>query len=66
MEGTICVWSIPEKKKENTLTLSGHQFISGVFTPTYKYLYISETSGKIWVKIVFYLIKIINKYIFNM
>jgi len=48
VEGTICVWNIPAKKRENILTLSGHQFINGIFTPNYKYIYISEFSGNIW------------------
>ncbi|OUM67475.1 hypothetical protein PIROE2DRAFT_5114, partial [Piromyces sp. E2] len=47
-EGTICVWSINERKKENTLTIPGHLFLCGVFSPKYKYLYISEKDGKIW------------------
>jgi len=50
VEGTICVWNIPDKKKENTLTLPGHQFTSAVFTPNNQYIYITESSGKIWVK----------------
>ncbi|ORY73946.1 WD40 repeat-like protein, partial [Neocallimastix californiae] len=48
VEGTICVWNIPDKKKENTLTLPGHQFTSAVFTPNNQYIYITESSGKIW------------------
>ncbi|KAL6621510.1 WD40 repeat-like protein [Neocallimastix sp. 'constans'] len=48
VEGTICVWNIPERKRENILTVPGQQFINGVFTPDYRYLYILEGSGKIW------------------
>jgi len=62
MEGTISVWSINEKKRENTLTIPGHQFICGVFTPTYKYLYISEMGGKIWVDYFLFYIHIIILY----